>query len=242
MKRSHDASTRTSGLRFSRLRKPWQASKSQLNRARVYTLLVVSSLLLAALFSFASRDRVAASLTGNVIFALNNANQLLRFNAGTPGTIVSTVSVTGLQAGETLVGIDFRPANGQLYAMGVTGGSTGRLYTINTTSGAATLVGGTFALPQSAGVAAGTDYGFDFNPTVDRIRVVANSRDNFRLNPDTGTIAGAGAFRCEQCGFVVTTSAPAWITVPSARVVRVVGPPTRTSLARHSPRASVPVP
>ncbi len=191
MKRSHDASTRTSGLRFSRLRKPWQASKSQLNRARVYTLLVVSSLLLAALFNFAPRNRVAASYTGNVIFALNNANQLLRFNAGTPGTIVSTVSVTGLQAGETLVGIDFRPANGQLYAMGVTGGSTGRLYTINTTSGTATLVGGTFALPQSAGVAAGTDYGFDFNPTVDRIRVVANSRDNFRLNPDTGTIAGA---------------------------------------------------
>ena len=30
----------------------------------------------------------------------------------------STVTVTGLQAGETLKGIDFRPATGQLYGFG----------------------------------------------------------------------------------------------------------------------------
>ncbi|MCC7029305.1 MAG: DUF4394 domain-containing protein, partial [Chitinophagaceae bacterium] len=32
-------------------------------------------------------------------------------------------------------------------------------------------------------------FGFDFNPTVDRIRVVSNTGQNLRLNPNDGTIA-----------------------------------------------------
>ena len=38
----------------------------------------------------------------------------------------------------------------------------------------------------------GTDVnviGFDFNPTVDRIRVVSSNDRNYRLNPNTGAIA-----------------------------------------------------
>ena len=34
-----------------------------------------------------------------------------------------------------------------------------------------------------------TAVGFDFNPTVDRIRVVTNTGQNLRLNPNDGTIA-----------------------------------------------------
>ena len=68
---------------------------------------------------------------------------------------------------------------------------TGTLYTIATATGAAAVVGaaggvafttnGTTAvdLPDPATVG----YGFDFNPTVDRIRVVAGTL-NFRLNPN----------------------------------------------------------
>src|SRR5262249_21759222 len=70
-------------------------------------------------------------------------------------------------------------------------GASGRLYTLNPLTGMASPVGAGFSMPQSAGAAAGKDYGFDFNPTVDRIRVMADSRDNFRLNPDTGAVAGA---------------------------------------------------
>ncbi|MBI1765575.1 MAG: DUF11 domain-containing protein [Acidobacteria bacterium] len=125
------------------------------------------------------------------VFGLTNANQLVRFNAATPGTLIGApLAIVGLQAGESVRGIDVRPATGVLYGLGVTGGTTGRLYTIDTVTGAATQIGASFTLPQSAGVAAGTDYGFDFNPTVDRIRVTANSRDNFRLNPITGAVAG----------------------------------------------------
>jgi hypothetical protein len=123
------------------------------------------------------------------IRALDASNKLLSFRAAEPDKITTPKPVTGLQAGDRLVGIDYRPANGQLYAMGVNGAS-GRLYTINPLTGAATPVGTQFTMPQSAGTTAGKDYGFDFNPTVDRIRVSADSRDNFRLHPDTGAVAG----------------------------------------------------
>jgi hypothetical protein len=136
-----------------------------------------------------------------VIWAVDASNKLLSFRGGETDKISVPKAVTGLQAGEKLVGIDVRPANGQLYALAVNGAS-GRLYTINTQTGAASAVGAGFAMPQSTGMSAGKDYGFDFNPTVDRIRVVADSRDNFRLHPDTGAVAGADLGLSE--GAVVT--------------------------------------
>lgn len=131
----------------------------------------------------------SSNLCDNV-FATTTTNQLVRFNSATPGTIISNTAITGLLVGDQIVGIDFRPATAQLYALGVNGATT-HLYTLNAATAAATQVGGNIALPQSAGVSAGTEFGFDFNPVVDRIRVVANSRDNFRLNPVTGAVAGA---------------------------------------------------
>src|SRR5262245_37700109 len=119
------------------------------------------------------------------VWALDASNKLLNFRAAGTDKISAPKAVTGLQAGDKLVGIDYRPANGQLYALGVSG-ATGRIYTINPLTGAASAVGTGFTMPQSPGASAGKDYGFDFNPTVDRIRVVADSRDNFRVHPDTG--------------------------------------------------------
>jgi hypothetical protein len=78
--------------------------------------------------------------------------------------VISDLPVTGLQQGESLLGIDFRPANGLLYGVG----SSNRLYTVNPRTGEASQVGsGQFAVPLTPGAA-----GFDFNPTVDRIRFV----------------------------------------------------------------------
>ncbi len=116
-------------------------------------------------------------------YAVDNANNLLIFNPMNP-TAISKV-ITGLQAGEMVLGIDFRPVNGQLYALG----STSRLYTINTSNGAATAIG---AGPFSPALS-GTDFGFDFNPTVDRIRVTSNSGQNLRLHPDTGAVVATDA-------------------------------------------------
>ncbi len=112
-------------------------------------------------------------------YGVTAANGLVRFSSATPGTLDSTIAITGLQAAETVLGIDVRPATLQLYILG----STGRLYTLDPGTGVATQVGtGTFAL-------SGTSFGFDFNPVPDRIRVTSDADQNLRLNPDTGTIA-----------------------------------------------------
>lgn len=122
--------------------------------------------------------------TAPVAYTVDNANNLQIFNLSTPGTPVSK-AITGLQPGENIVGIDMRPATGQLYALG----SSSRLYAINMSSGAAALVGaGAFST-----LLTGTSFGFDFNPTVDRIRVVSNTGQNLRLNPNDGTIAAIDA-------------------------------------------------
>ena len=114
------------------------------------------------------------------LYGVTTANTLVRFRVETPATVTPVGAISGLQAGESVLAIDFRPANGQLYALG----SASRLYTINILTGAATQVGASGAFTLS-----GTEFGFDFNPMVDRIRVVSNTGQNLRLNPDTGGLA-----------------------------------------------------
>ena len=78
--------------------------------------------------------------------AVTASNKLLKFNAGRPGRILTTLNITGLQAGETLLGIDYRVAKDQLYALG----SSGRLYTVNEDTAIATVVGMPFAFSLKA--------------------------------------------------------------------------------------------
>ncbi len=118
--------------------------------------------------------------TAYALTTKNGAERIVGFNEAAPKAILSDTAVTGLQPGETLLGIDFRPANGLLYGLG----SSNRLYTIDPVTGAAIQVGsGQFAVPLTPGAA-----GVDFNPTVDRIRFVNQAGQNGRLNPDTGAI------------------------------------------------------
>ena len=83
--------------------------------------------------------------------------------------------VTGLQSNETLLGIDFRPATGELYGLG----STSRLYKVDPTTAVATAVGGQFSRCLS-----GFSFGFDFNPVIDRIRVVSETNQNLVLESE----------------------------------------------------------
>ena len=93
---------------------------------------------------------------------------------------VSVVKLKGLQDGEEVLGVDVRPATGQLYALG----SSSRIYVINLVKHTATAVGSGSFTPGLSG----TKFGFDFNPTIDRIRVVSDSGQNFRLNPTNGLV------------------------------------------------------
>ncbi len=125
------------------------------------------------------------------LYAVNANGQLLRFAANTPGTITTVGTISGLQMGEVIQGIDYRPATGELYALGIvdaSGTDEGRVYKINTATAAATAVAGG-AAPFSTLLANQAFYGFDFNPVPDRIRVVNNEQDNLRAHPVTGALA-----------------------------------------------------
>jgi hypothetical protein len=111
---------------------------------------------------------------------------LVSFNPAGPADGTS-IPVTGLTAGQTLVGIDVRPANGLLYGLGVNAATdVATLYTISVLTGVATIVGSI----NSIDFPASADYGFDFNPVVDRIRVTSDTGLNFRINPNNGSLAG----------------------------------------------------
>ncbi|MES3019199.1 MAG: DUF4394 domain-containing protein [Bacteroidota bacterium] len=116
-------------------------------------------------------------------YALTSGNQLLLLNANSASTITSQVTISGLQTGESILSMDFRPATGQLYGLG----STSRIYVIDPKTGTSRAIGSGAFTPALTGTIAG----FDFNPTVDRIRVVTSANQNLRLNPETGTVATA---------------------------------------------------
>jgi hypothetical protein len=116
--------------------------------------------------------------TNPVAYAVDEANRLLIFNPAQPEPVARMMS--GLPEGEQIVGLDMRPVNGQLYALS----SRCQLYTVNAASGEVTALGS----PLSQALA-GTHFGFDFNPVVDRIRVVSDAGQNLRLNPNDGTLA-----------------------------------------------------
>ena len=122
----------------------------------------------------------APQLPDQMFYALTDNNQLYELNVRNTSSPLRTISITGLQPGEKILGIDFRPATGQLYSVG----STSRLYHINVQSGAATALG---TGPFVPGIE-GSMVGFDFNPTVDRIRLVTNTTQDLRLHPETGVV------------------------------------------------------
>src|SRR5262249_5248803 len=81
-----------------------------------------------------------------VVYGLTTTNVLVRFDSASPGTILGSVAITGLQTGtERVLGIDFRPRTGQLIATTAPAGSTAaavlRTYYVNPLTGVATFIG-----------------------------------------------------------------------------------------------------
>ena len=133
--------------------------------------------------SYASRDYVNnyGYIDNFDFYVLADGITLDKFSTSSPSYVKKSVQVSGLQFGEKLIAIDFRPATGQLYGVG----SLSRIYVINLSTGVARMIGTTPFTPAING----TIVGFDFNPTVDRIRLITNNGQNLRINPETGAVA-----------------------------------------------------
>ena len=131
--------------------------------------------LLRALLAVSAVAGFAGLAAADTVVALRDANQLVFFDAATPGN-ATAVDVTGLAPGESLVGIDVRPKDRRLY--GIT--DQGRIYLIGPTTGETVLVSTSSVALQ------GTLFGVDFNPVVDRMRVVSDQNQNLRIDVTTG--------------------------------------------------------
>ncbi|MDB5351701.1 MAG: hypothetical protein JWN86_2948 [Planctomycetota bacterium] len=117
----------------------------------------------------------------SAMLGLTAANELAAFESTRPDVILSLRPITGLQPTESVLAIDSRPYTGQIYGLG----STGRLYTLDPATGAASMVGtGPLATPLS-----GAEFDIDFNPFTDVVRLVSDAGQDLRVNPDTGEVS-----------------------------------------------------
>lgn len=109
---------------------------------------------------------------------------LITFDSANPTSLNVVGSVSGILGGLELRSIDFRPADGLLYGL-ATSGTAAQLYTIDIGNAVASTVGRGFSFAADAG----STVSIDFNPVVDRLRVVSSNGGNYRVNPNTGGLA-----------------------------------------------------
>jgi hypothetical protein len=122
---------------------------------------------------------MASAASAEPIFALAGGaiQRLIAFDTANPGLVTNNFVIGGL-GGQSLLGFDFRPANQTLYGIGNLGG----LFTIDLLTGMATLQATTTVAPS------GNNFGVDFNPQADRLRVVSDTDQNLRINVDNGFV------------------------------------------------------
>jgi hypothetical protein len=154
-----------------------------------------------AAVSLASAAALAAGLAGQaraeIVTGTTLQNFLITWDSANPAEIRTGVALQGLMPNETIVGLDARPSNGQIYAVG----SFGHLYTINTTTGISTAVGAGTFMPALNG----SQFGVDWNPSTDMLRVVSNARQNLLVSP-TGVVTAQTNVAAQASDEGATTS------------------------------------
>jgi hypothetical protein len=120
----------------------------------------------------------AGSASAERLFGLTLDNRIVSFNSTNPEVTLSSRAISGIASGDTLLGIDVRPATGSFWSVA----QSGNVYEL---------------LPMGSGYVAtmksllsvapaGSSFGIDFNPVPDRLRLVSDSGQNLRINVDTG--------------------------------------------------------
>ena len=147
---------------------------------------VVAAATLSAPASAAHEEIQVTGLTQNDL--------LVSFVAGDAGTVTDQVKIRGLDGGDVL-GIDYRPATGGLYAVLRDSDGTGRIAVIDPDSGQVTSGPRLTTAGGSTLMLMGENFDLDFNPTVDRLRVVSDAGQNLRIDVTTGVTTVDGTLR-----------------------------------------------
>ena len=120
----------------------------------------------------------AGASAADAIYGVTDQNRLVRFTSEAPGGAVSNIPLQGLGANETVLGIDVRPSDDQLY--GVT--SANRAVQINPVTGAIRPAFGPFSPALN-----GQSHGVDFNPVANALRIVSDTEQNLRVSAANDT-------------------------------------------------------
>jgi hypothetical protein len=150
-------------------------------------------------------------------YAATSEGRLVFFERAS-GDINRSVRISGLDSDESIVGIDFRPADADLYAVS----SSANLYIIDTESGDATLqnelVADSADTSEPFAELEGDIFGVNFNPVADRLRIVSSSGQNLRINVDTGSTTTDSSLN------------PGFPSIPAASYTNSFGAACRTRL------------
>lgn len=130
---------------------------------------------------------VPANITGQLMAALTlNMHHLVTFDSEDPATIRDMFDISGMTSGQTMMAIDFRPADMNLYGFGYNSSNYQyQLYRIDLNTGAAVAVNAT---PATLNLGSNTAVGFDFDPVTDRIRVTGSNGLNVLMSATTGAV------------------------------------------------------
>ena len=149
------------------------------------------------------------------LYGVTADSELVRFTSQAPGSTTEPRAISGLAENDRIVGIDVRPATDQLFALG----SSSRIYILNPVTGRArAITGGPFTPALSGGA-----FGFDFNPTVDRIRIVSDADQNLRLNPNDQSVTNDGAINSPDGQNPAVTASAYTNSVPGATTTQLFG-------------------
>ncbi len=135
-------------------------------------LAATAAVLLSAVAAQAAQ---VAALTGDNTISIVDTNAK---------KVVKSWKIQGI-AGKVL-GIDVRPADGMLYAVGADGG----IFTVDLATGKATMKSKLDTM-----VPAGSWAVVDFNPVADRMRLIGSDGTNLRINVDDGKVATDGKLK-----------------------------------------------
>lgn len=145
---------------------------------------------------------LGAGLSGSAdtIYGLGSGGFIFTFDSAAPGTTTAPVAVTGL-GGSSLVGIDIRPADSKLYGVG----TGNKVFTINPVTGVASDVTATSFLGTAVGggLGAGSNFGVDFNPVANRLRIVSDADTNLRVFGPSETVDPSLSYQTGDANFGV---------------------------------------
>lgn len=139
----------------------------------------------AALIAIFGVSQFQTTVSAETLYTVTPGNVVNVVDTANPAVVTQTGAITGLAAGENVLGMDYRANGGGIYIVG----SQSNFYTLNPTSFVATPVGS--ALSPSL---VGNSFAYDYNPSAAGgilSRLISDTDNNRVLDSTTGGYFGS---------------------------------------------------